>query len=284
MTRTALILEGGALRGQYTAGVLDTFMAHQQFFDLVVGVSAGALCGTNYISQQPGRTDRINVMYRHDKNYISLRRALRRQDIINLDYLFAPHGDTWEDFDEATYAASPMRFVITATSLSLGRAIYFTHPTGAALVGALKASSAMPFISAPAQTTRGLCLDGGIVDSIPFHYALGAGVDRIVVIRTRERTYRKHQTGAVLARAYARAFAPYPDFVQAAIARPTMYNRQADELVDLENAGRLFVIAPQQPVNVSRLEGDTTKLQALYETGRREATALLPAMQAYLQG
>ncbi|WP_125702939.1 patatin-like phospholipase family protein [Lacticaseibacillus daqingensis] len=282
MTSTALILEGGALRGQYTAGVLDTFMAHQQLFDLVVGVSAGALCGTNYVSQQPGRTNRINVTYRHDKNYISVRRALHRQDIINLDYLFAPHGAEWEEFDEATYEASPMRFVIAATSLPLGRAIYFTAPKGAELVGALKASSAMPFISAPAQTTHGLCLDGGIVDSIPFHYALGAGVDRIVVIRTRERAYRKRPTSSVLARAYARAFEAYPDFVQAAIARPTMYNQQASELEALEKAGRIFVIAPQNPVNVSRLESDTNKLRALYETGRAEAEAVLPALQDYL--
>lgn len=280
---TALILEGGALRGQYTAGVLDTLMAHQLRFDMVVGVSAGALCGSNYVSNQPGRTNRINVNHRHDKNYISVRRALHRQDIINLDYLFAEHGPQWEAFDEAAYEASPMQFIVTATSIPLGRAVYFTHPKGPTLVNALKASSAMPFFSAPADTEKGLCLDGGLADSIPFHYALGANCDRVVVVRTRERAYRKHSTSPVLASAYRRAFEAYPEFVDTAILRPEMYNAQASELETLEKEGSVFVIAPSQPVTVGRLESDTGKLQALYQTGRDEAETAFAELTDYLK-
>ena len=100
MYQAALVLEGGAMRGQYTAGVLDALMAHHIQFKTVIGVSAGALCGTNYVSNQRGRTNDVNVNYRHEKEYISVRRVFRHQDIINLNNLFAPSGENWADFDE----------------------------------------------------------------------------------------------------------------------------------------------------------------------------------------
>ncbi|WP_203623191.1 MULTISPECIES: patatin family protein [unclassified Lacticaseibacillus] len=283
MYKAALVLEGGALRGQYTAGVLDTFLTHEIRFELVVGVSAGALCGTNYLSEQIGRTNAINTKYRTDKNYISVSRALHRQDIINLDYLFAEHGGEWEDFDDRTYRTSPSEFVVVATSIEQGHAVYFRHPQGRDMVADLKASAAMPFISAAAFTSAGPCLDGGIADSIPFEYAQQRGYDKVVVIRTRERAYRKSPTSAVLRRAYHRSFAAHPTFVQTAIGRPEMYNRQAEALEAQEKTGQVFVIAPKQPVTVGRLEHDVNKLAALYQTGVSEAAAALPAMRDYLE-
>lgn len=283
MYKAALILEGGALRGQYTAGVLDTFLTHDIHFELVVGVSAGALCGTNYLSEQIGRTNKINTQHRLDKNYISVRRALRRQDIINLDYLFAEHGGDWEDFDDRTYRTSPSEFVVVATSVEQGHAVYFRHPQGRDMVADLKASAAMPFISAPAYTSAGVCLDGGIADSIPFAYAQQRGYDKIVVVRTRERQYRKSPTSRVLRQAYQRSFAAHPTFVKTAIARPEMYNQQADALVTLEQQGKVFVLAPTQPVTVGRLEHDVNKLAALYQTGVSETAAELARMRAYLE-
>lgn len=282
MFQAALILEGGALRGQFTAGVLDAFLAADVQFKTVIGVSAGALCGTNYVSRQAGRTNLINTHYRNDKNYISLRRALRRQDIINLDYLFAEHGGDWVDFDERAYRTSLTEFIVVATSLETGRGAYFRSPQGADLVATLKASSAMPFISRPSVTAQGLCLDGGIADSIPYAYAKVLGYDKIVVIRTRERAYRKSKTSRVLASAYARRFAEYPAFVESAIHRPEMYNHQADTLETMEQAGECFVIAPAEPVTVSRLERDVSKLTALYETGVATGNAQLAAMRTYL--
>ncbi len=282
MYKAALVLEGGAMRGQYTAGVLDTFMAHGIQFATVIGVSAGALCGTNYVSNQPGRTNLVNVDHRTDRNYISLRRALHRQDIINLDYLFEPHDGDWQNFDEQAYRTSPMEFVVAATAMRSGRAVYFHHPQGKDLVANLKASSAMPFISKPVYTGFGPCLDGGIADSIPYAYAQAQGFTKLVVIRTRERTYRKSATSAVLRRAYQRTFSAYPEFVTTAAARPQMYNHQATALQQLEAAGQAFVIAPEQPVTVSRLERDVDKLAALHATGVAEAERQLSAMHQYL--
>ncbi|WP_461214640.1 patatin-like phospholipase family protein [Lacticaseibacillus sp. GG6-2] len=282
MYKAALVLEGGAMRGQYTAGVLDAFMNHHIQFATVIGVSAGALCGTNYIANQPGRTNQVNVYHRTDRNYISLRRALRRQDIINLDYLFEPHDGDWQDFDDQAYRTSPMEFVVAATAMQHGRAVYFHHPQGKDLVANLKASSAMPFISAPVYTGFGPCLDGGIADSIPYAYARAQGFDKIVVIRTRQRAYRKSPTSAVLRRAYRQAFSAYPEFVTTAIGRPEMYNHQAETLQQLEKNGDVFVIAPDQPVTVSRLERDPDKLSALHATGMADAEQSLDAMAGYL--
>lgn len=283
MYKAALVLEGGALRGQYTAGVLDAFLDHDIHFETVIGVSAGALCGTNYISEQRGRTNQINTEYRHDKNYISMRRVFHRQDIINLNYLFEPHGDNWVNFDATTYRRSASKFVVVATALEHGRAVYFDHPVGREMMQVLKASSSMPFISAPTKTDQGLCLDGGIADSIPYAYAQLSGYDKVVVIRTREREYRKNSTGTALRYAYERAFKQYPEFVQAAIARPEMYNQQVDRLNALEQAGEVFVLAPAEPVTVGRLEPDTEKLQALYETALAQTNALVPELRKYLE-
>lgn len=280
----ALVLEGGAMRGQYTAGVLDLFMQHHIQFKTVIGVSAGALCATNYIANQPGRTNLVNTRYRDDRDYISLRRALHRQDIINLDYLFEPHGGDWQDFDEYAYRTSPMAFIPVATGLATGQAQYFHHPQGKDLRADLKASSAMPFVSNPVFTGLGLCLDGGVADSIPYAYARACGFDKIVVVRTRPRGYRKTSTSAVLRQAYQRAFSDYPAFAKTAIARPDMYNRQADELLQLEHTGHAFVIAPRQPVTVGRLEHDVSKLATLHATGLADANVQLSAMTTYLAG
>lgn len=282
MYQAALVLEGGAMRGQYTAGVLDALMAHHIQFKTVIGVSAGALCGTNYVSNQRGRTNDVNVNYRHEREYISVRRVFRHQDIINLNYLFAPHGENWADFDELAYIQSPMNFVVGATALATGREVYFERPQGQQLVATLKASSAMPFISKPQRTPQGLCLDGGIADSIPYKYAQVAGFDRIVVVRTRPRDYRKKPTSAVLRQGYQRAFGQYDTFVKTAIARPDMYNQQAAELTELERQGKVFVLAPQQAVTVKRLENDTRKLAALHNTGYRDTQSQLVALRNYL--
>lgn len=283
MYKAALVLEGGAMRGQYTAGVLDAFMKDGTMFDTVIGVSAGALCGVNYISQQIGRTNDINVNYRHDSNYIAARRVLRRQDIINLDYLFGHHGNGWRDFDAETYNNSPMNFVVVATAIETGRAVYFDRPVGAQMKGILKASSSMPFLSVPKRTSQGLCLDGGIADSIPYVYAQLLGYDKIVVIRTRNREYRKSPTSPLLRRAYERAYAAHPQFVVAAVGRPEMYNHQAEQLQKLERMNRVFTIAPAEPVTVGRIEGNTEKLAALHDLGEKDGQDSLHAMRIYLE-
>lgn len=186
----ALVLEGGAFRGQYTAGIIDTFLAHHIEFRSVIGVSAGSLNGVNFVSKQYGRAANININHRHDRHYISMTRVFRKE-IINLDYLFEDHGYSWENFNERAYKRSASHFTAVATALRTGKAVLFTDPTGDQLTQALKASSSMPFLSNPQETSQGPCLDGGIADSIPYDVAQQQGYDKIVIVRTRDTKYRK---------------------------------------------------------------------------------------------
>lgn len=277
----ALVLEGGAMRGQYSAGVTDVFLKHHLEFKQVIGVSAGALCGANFVSKQYGRMVHVNTHYRHDRHYISSLNILKKDPVVNLDFLFDDHGWDWNNFDEVAYQRSASDFTIVATSLE-GKTVSFTNPTGDKLVEALKASSSMPFLFDPQPTDQGLCLDGGVTDSIPYDLAQAAGFDKIVVVRTRPRDYQKKTTSPVLKRLYKRHYKDYPGFIEAAINRPEVYNEQVATLNQMEKAGQVYVIAPENPVKVGRLESNVKKIRALYDEGQAQAETLIPAIEQYL--
>lgn len=280
---TALILEGGAMRGQYSAGVTDLFLKHHIEFKHVYGVSAGALCGANFVSKQFGRMVTVNTKYRNDRSYMSSLNLLKRQPVINLDFLFNDHGWDWHNFDEAAYQRSASDFTIVASELSHGQTVTFTNPTGADLEAALKASSSMPFMFEPVKTKKGLCLDGGVTDSIPYDLAQQAGFDKIVVVRTRERDYKKKPTSKVVAKLYEKQYHDSPAFAKAGIMRPAVYNDQVDQLNIMEATGQAYVIAPAEPVKVGRMEHNIKKLQALYDEGFNQAEQLLPDLIEYLE-
>ncbi len=279
----ALVLEGGAMRGQYSTGVTDTFLKHHIEFKSVIGVSAGALCGANFVSKQYGRMVDVNTHYRHDRDYISPLRLLKREEILNLDFLFEDHGWDWNNFDERAYRRSASDFTIVATALESGKAVTFTNPTGQELINALKASSSMPFVSEPQETVAGKCLDGGVADSIPFDVAQSQGFDKIVVVRTRSSDYQKKPTSRVLTEMYRHTFKDYPAFAEVGIARPEAYNQQVADLKELEQAGQVYVIAPTKPIKVKRLEGNVKKIRQLYEQGQAQAEEILPQVISYLE-
>lgn len=278
----ALVLEGGAMRGQYSAGVCDAFLKYHVEFKSVIGVSAGALCGAQFVAKQYGRMVRVNTTYRHDKDYISLRRVLKREEILNLDFLFEDHGWDWNNFDERAYQRSSTNLTIVATALESGEAVTFTDPLGKELEVALKASSSIPFFSEPQHTNQGDCLDGGVANSIPFQLALDQGFDKVVVVRTRPWAYRKKPTSRLLKEMYERGFKDYPKFVETAIARPEMYNQQVDDLKALTDAGQIYTISPENAIKVGRLENNTKKLTELYQQGMDQAESLLPELESYL--
>lgn len=278
----ALVLEGGAFRGQYTAGVCDMLLAHHIEFSSVIGVSAGSLNGVNFVAKQYGRAANINIQHRHDRDYISMARIFKKK-VINMDYLFEDHGLSWRNFDERAYIRSASHFTAVATRLTDGKAALFTDMTGEKLTQVLIASCSMPFMMDPAPTPKGLCLDGGVVDSIPFDVARQQGYDKIVVVRTRDVNYRKKPTSRPVAKLYRSYFKDYPLFADAGINRPEVYNRQVAEIEHLERTGQVFNIAPQNPVKVGRVEPNVKKIRALYETGQREAQAILPNLINYLE-
>lgn len=279
----ALVLEGGAFRGQYTAGVLDAFLDHHVEFERVIGVSAGALCGANFVSKQYGRSGFININHRHDRNYISTTHLLRGNNIINMDYLFEDHGKRWLNFDERAYEHSASKLTIVATKVETGTAATFDHPIKDDLTVDLKASTAMPFITEPIKTNQGFCLDGGVANSIPYDMAKKIGFDKVVVVRTRDVTYHKKLTSPMVERIYQRYYKKYPAFVAAGIHRPIMYNHQVDTINKMAHHDELFVLAPQKPVTISRLESNVKKLRALYQEGFDETNDALDDVLDYLR-
>ncbi|BDR56620.1 patatin family protein [Xylocopilactobacillus apis] len=282
MYQAALILEGGALRGQYTAGVLDTFLSENIYFQLVVGVSAGALCGANFISRQFGRTSQVNVDYRDNKDYISPLNVFRYDGIINLDFLFSDHGEGWVNFDEEAYEKSQTDFVIVATSIETGGPVYFQKPTGQDLYDDLKASASMPYVAQPAKTAKGLCLDGGTADPVPFSYAANQGFDKFVVVRTRDRKYRTEDITLLQEKAANQLYGKYPNFIKTMVNRAEIYNHQLDWLDELEKNGKAFVVAPEEPITIDRMERDKKKLTALYHRGRADGLRVYDELVSYL--
>ena len=282
MNRAILLLEGGAFRTLYTAGVLDVLMENEIWLD-AAGVSGGALTGTNYISRQPDRSRAINLGYRHDPNYVGSGAMKAEHGVIGFQYLF---GDVAKDlpFDEETFFRSPQRFVSVATCCETGLPVFFDRDeiSREEFFQSLAASSSLPMISQPVKIGNNSYLDGGLSVAIPVQWAMGQGYDKIVVVRTRDRSYRKPPESKKSRLLYKTRYAAHPMLKFNLLSVSQRYNQLMEELEELEAQGRIFVIAPEQPVEVSRLESDLVKLEKLYEEGRQETEGLLDQLKEYL--
>lgn len=282
MYKAALVLEGGALRSLYTAGVLDVFIENDLQLAYVIGVSAGALCGLNYITGQKGRTAEINIGYNTDPRYISYRNRIFADGMINIDYLFEEPGGRWAAFDHETYDADTRAYVIGATNCANGKLALFHKPSGKALIPALKASCAMPVASKRITVDGKQYMDGGIADSIPYEAALQAGYEKIIVIKTQHRGYRKQPYSGAERLALKALYGRSPTLYEALLTRPMRYNDQMDSLRALHGQGKVYVIEPSSPVRISHMEKDKDKLRGLYHRAVDQANALLPEITAYL--
>lgn len=278
---SVLLLEGGALRGVYTNGVLDVWMEHDLYFPTVAAVSAGGLNAVNYLARQPGRSARINLHYRHDPRYAGPLALVKNRGLFGLDFII--NGLTGrEPFDEATYAASPQRLFVVATDVDTGRPAFLEKGHCSDFTRAVIASASMPLVSWPVKIDGRAYLDGGCSCAIPLDWALEQGFGHIVVVTTREKGYRKPMTSQRMVDLYSDFYAAHPRFLAALLTMDLRYNALMDRIDQLETAGRIFVMRPQRPVTVGRLEKDRDKLLALVNEGRAEARDSLPALQEYL--
>ena len=310
-----LVVEGGAFRGLHTQGFLDVMMENGLNLSCVIGVSAGALAGANYVSGQIGRSARTNIAFRHDSRYIGAKSLLHSHSILDVGFLTENRG-ILEPLDRARFDRPDRRYVAVATNCETGEATYFEKGRCSDILLAARASATMPFIS-PAVMIDGVpYLDGGCSDAIPYRWALAQGYEKIVVLRTRDKAFR--DKGRVLRRADAlaetyvkrklpgagRVYRAYPAFAEQlsrrersavnriyrrypALAAAFMdsyrrYNEACDELEQLHETGRLLHVCPSRPIEVGTIEGDVTKLRDLYLQGRQDCLDLLPAMRKYL--
>lgn len=273
-----LVLEGGALRGLYTQGALDALLQNDVNVQTVIGVSAGAMGGVNYLAGQIGRSARINLGYRHDSNYMGLGAMQRDHGITGFTFAFDDYNKI-EPLDHEAFNDPRRRFIAVAADIETGKAAYFERGRCSDIRKAVQASATVPFVSEPVAIDGRLYLDGGLVDPIPVDWAIEQGFQKIMVIRTRDHAYRKAQgtTDALIDLEYGN----HPALVRALKHQHGRYNNLVNHVGALELKGRIFMLAPRDPITISRFEGDMEKLGQLYWRGYREALEAMPQIKEY---
>ncbi len=280
LTNGCLVLEGGAFRGLYTMGVLDYFMLHDLNMQTTIGTSAGALCGFNYVAGQIGRAAIVNLKHRHDSNYVGARAFLEDGGIMGFTYLFNELSNEIP-FDEEAFNNPARRFIATTTNVETGKTEYFEKGKTDDIFKAIQASATVPYISRPVIINDTPYLDGGIATKIPLDWVLEENFDKIVIVRTRDKSYRKEVRSPLeIAR---RAYKDYPEFKLALVDEAPRYNVLLDRIDLLEQQGRLFVLAPSVPVEISRFEGNLDNLGDLYQLGMKDAEENFEKILAYLK-
>ena len=275
---TGLVLEGGGLRGVFTCGVLDCFMDHGIRFPFAVGVSAGACNGLSYMSGQRGRAKSSNIDLMDKHHYIGFKYLVTQRNIMDFKLLFEDFPERIIPYDYDAYFSNPARFVMVTTNCLTGKAEYFEEKSSSKRVmDIVRASSSLPFVSPISYVDGVPMLDGGIADSIPVRYALSQGYERLVVILTRNKGYRKQNSEMRAVKVFYRK---YPNLQKALSQRNAVYNQTMDLIERLEDEGRITVIRPIRPVEVGRMEKDTAKLTMLYQEGYDIARSLIACENA----
>lgn len=282
MVNAALVLEGGAMRSLYTSGVLDVLLENDIKFSCIIAVSAGALNAANYISNQAGRSARINIMHSNDSKYYGLYRYLRSGSIFNFDYMYNEPINRLYPYDIESLMNSKQRFIISATNCDTADTVYFEKKRYEEMVKALTASCSMPLMSKIAEVDNMRCLDGGITEPIGFHKALTEGYSKIVVVMTRDFNYKKKPISTPLKIAYKLTYRKYPKLVGKLLDMPNNYNKHIEEIKNLEHSDKLFVISPKNPVDIGCAEKNIRKLLTGYLQGRDEMNICLPMLKQYL--
>lgn len=282
MINGALVMEGGALRGVYTSGVLDVFMEHGIKFEYVLGVSAGALNAENYVSGQMGRTAKINIDHANDPGYKGIRPLITKGSIFNFDFLFGKGAEKIMPFDQYAFMKSNQRCVIGATNCLTGKQVYFENGSYHELIMSLKASCSLPVLSRLVYMDGVPYTDGGVSCRIPFKQAKAEGYDKIVIVLTRPYGYAS-KNNAILNHIFKSYYWKYPKLIKELCTMPIKYNRLLRQIEKFERNRKIFVIRPSAKIRVKQMEHSQHKLRLLYLEGKEDAQRLLPKMLEYIQ-
>ena len=274
-----LILEGGGMRGLYTAGVLDIFLDNNIEVDGIVGVSAGVLFGVNYVSKQRGRTLRYNKAYIKDPRYMGMKSLIKTGNIINKDFAYYELPFTLDIFDEEAYEKANIPFYATITNVETGKPEYVKLENVFEQMELMRATSALPFVSKMVDLDGKKYLDGGLSDSIPIDYTMELGYDKIIVVLTRVKEYRKTKANPLLTNLVYRK---YPNLVRTILNRYKDYNASVEKIFDMESKKEIFVIRPSRLVDVKRIEKNPDKLQEIYDLGIEDCKACIEKLKKYI--
>ena len=280
--KRGLVLEGGAMRGMFTCGVMDVFLENGITFDGAAGISAGATFGCNYKSGQIGRALRYNLEYGRDPRYCSLRSLIRTGDLYGAQFCYHEIPEVLDPFDYETFHRSPMAFYIGASDVETGRAVFHKCSDGGADdIEWMRASASMPVVSRIVEISGRKLLDGGITCPIPYRFMERIGYDRNVIVLTQPLGFVKEKTGLLLL--IRLVLRRYPNIVRAMERRHLLYNAQTEDIRRQEEAGRVLVIRPPEALGISRTENDPEELERVYRIGRQEGERRLAEVRAFLE-
>lgn len=265
LTNIALVLEGGGMRGMFSAGVFETFLLKELTFPYITAVSAGACNILSYMSRQPLRTRKIIENYVADKRYFSLRNWLKEGSIFGFDFIFEDLPKKLLPFDFATYYQYPGILQVGTTDLRTGKAAWFGKEAIGRSFTPVRASSSMPFLAPVVHMGGRDLLDGALVAPIPYEKALKAGYDKLVVVLTRNAGYRKKKSVPKLL--LKTVYHEYPKLWDIMQQRPALYNEQLEAVEEMERQGQAVIIRPQIPLEIDKLDIKPDKLLALHDHG-----------------
>lgn len=283
MKKSAIVLEGGAMRGVYTSAVLDVLMENNIDVDCLVGVSAGALNGMNYISKQKGRSKKINIDFCDNSKYIGIKAIKKNHGIVGFDYLFGEISNKLIPFDFKTFNESEKRFVVGATNCRTGKTEFFEKKESEDILKIAQASSSMPLASDFVKIKEDNYLDGAIECNIPIQWALDEGYEKIIVILTRDINYKKEPISKGVKKIYEVKYKKYPNLIKTLNDKSEKYNELQKKINELEKQGKICVVRPTKPITISRLEKNKEKLEELYEEGIKDANNKLNEIEKYLK-
>ncbi len=280
--KRGLVLEGGAMRGMFTAGVLDVMLEQGITYDGIMGVSAGAVFGCNYKSNQPGRVLRYNLRFCRDPRYSGLRSFLKTGDLYGADFCYRAIPDELDPFDTEAYRASPTAFYVVAADVDTGKPVYHLCPDGGKEdLQWFRASASMPLASRVVEVGGRRLLDGGMADSIPIKKMEALGYERNVVVLTQPLGFVKEKNSALpLMRVALRR---YPKLLETMAHRHERYNKTTAYIREQERRGTLFVLRPEAPLEIGKVEHRRETIQAVYNLGRAVMEKRLDALRAYLE-
>ena len=280
--KKGLVLEGGAMRGLFTAGIIDVMMEAKVEPDGLIGVSAGAAFGCNYKSRQPGRAIRYNKRFARDKRYCSWQSWLKTGNLYNADFGYRIIPTQYDIFNDKAFEENPMEFYAVCTDVETGKPVYKKlEKSGQLTYDWIRASASMPLASKVVELEGMKVLDGGVADSIPLEYFESIGYEKNMVILTQPDGYvKEHNKLMPLMRLSLRK---YPNMIEAMDNRHIMYNKELSYVYQAESTGRALVIRPEAPLPIGHISHNPDQMQRVYEIGRTTGMKYIERIKAFFR-
>ncbi|MDP4083600.1 MAG: patatin family protein [Bacillota bacterium] len=281
LNSVGLVLEGGGMRGVYTAGVLEYFLEHDLFFPYVIGVSAGACNAASYLSKQKGRNKTVTIDYASDPRYLSFRNYFKNKQFFGMDFIFDEIPNQHVPYHYDVFYKSPSEFVVGTTDCLTGEPVYYKKQDYKKdFLTVLRASSSLPFVAPEIEYQGKILLDGGISDPIPIKKAQIDGFTKNIIVLTRnEGYYKKPSKFHFLVQ---KKYPKYPGLQKALKNRYQIYNNTLHYIENEEKKGNIFIIRPTTPLKVGRMERNSSKLEELYLQGYQDAKRSIERLKQWV--